>query len=86
MLFKEWFSLRPYQKKKLRVNIITTKNHAKRTYLNYKNALKQIAEVGIITLEDKQLDCDYPDAFRRVIGWFEETASIIYTSFYWLYR
>ena len=85
LLFKEWLAKRAVSNKKLKVNIITSKNHSRRTYINYKNALEPYAEVGIITPDKSNSNCNASTIDRKLIGWLDETASTVYSSIYWMF-
>lgn len=67
------------------MNVYTSRHHAKRTYLNYKNALKGITEVGVVFPTEKENDCEtlsWPIRMRSIA---DEYLSIIYTWYYWLF-
>ena len=84
LLFKKWLSENHHTNKKLRINIFTTPQHARRTYINYKKALKNFADVGVIAFEKHDQVCEGLTAKQKFLSWADETASTIITYFYWL--
>ncbi len=84
LLFKKWMEKQAKPTKRLKVNIFTSKYHSERTYINYKNALKPYAEIGIITADETFYNCDSPHADNNFFAWVDESVSLIYTKLYWL--
>lgn len=81
---KKWLDNSDIKIKK--VDVITANNHSRRSYVNYKNALKG-TEVGIISPLQSDANCVTLRSGKQEAKFYlEELASLLVTYLYWIFH
>ena len=68
-----------------KINIITTEKHSHRSYVNYKNTVKN-AKVGIIPISETDVTCEDRKTKNNELLIVDEKISLAITRLYWLFH